>query len=385
VIDAAPAARFRVALVAACDFPSPRGSQALIAGLANALAKRGHIVHVVAYCGNGRDLIDAAVTIHYARRSSRSAIAPGPNLSRLVNDLHLTSALRRVVREQRIDVLHAHNYEGAMAASIVRAMTGKPVVYHAHNVMRDELELYARSGPSRWLARVAGSALDRTVPRSADFAIALTEQVAAFLRRCGVSDRRLEVVPPVISELPGPVPIADPELAGKFVVAYAGNLDPYQDLDVLARGFGEFARRADDAMLLIVTHESRWQERVGIELHELVDSGRARVVVATDAQMTQSYLRSADVLMSPRSSWSGYPMKLFNYLAAGKPVVAGRRVGQGDRRRRKRPGVRRSSVDRIGDGPGAAAPGCGITRPARAGRPGAFPADVRCQRQYDGD
>ena len=40
---------YRIAVVAACPFPSLRGSQVLIRELAEGLAHAGHAVHVVTY------------------------------------------------------------------------------------------------------------------------------------------------------------------------------------------------------------------------------------------------------------------------------------------------------------------------------------------------
>src|SRR6185503_11745232 len=161
---------------------------------------------------------------------------------RLSRNLRLGIDLYRLVRRQRIDVIHAHNYEAPFLAYLTRWLTGTPVVYHSHNALSDELATYVGG---RWAKRMAGqlgALLDRQVPRRADFAIALTSELEEFLLGCGVERARMEVIPPgatATEEMPMPAGGGN----GEFVVGYAGNLDPYQDLDVLYEGFLHFRRK----------------------------------------------------------------------------------------------------------------------------------------------
>jgi len=50
--------------------------------------------------------------------------------------------------------------------------------------------------------------------------------------------------------------------------------------------------------------------------------------VAPGFDQVRPLLRRADVLVCPRMSWSGFPIKLLNYMAAGRPIVVSARVGQ---------------------------------------------------------
>src|SRR4030095_8099814 len=82
----------RVALVIAGPYPAFRGSQVLVSHLALGLRQRGQDVCVVSY-GAGR------------------GDRPGPRPARLAHDAGLLARLWAVVRRDRIEVLHAHNYE----------------------------------------------------------------------------------------------------------------------------------------------------------------------------------------------------------------------------------------------------------------------------------
>lgn len=322
MITPGPRRLFRVAMVGAGEFPSPRGSQALMGGVARVLATRGHEVHLVTYASRGAGLEPDGVRMHRPIGGGHG-LPPGPGWGRLAEDFRLLVTLYRVVREQEVDLIHAHNYEAAIAACLVRGLTRAPVVYHAHNVLGDELPFYARTPTRRRWAGMAGRWLDQVVPRRADYTIAMKPEVAEYLRSCQVAADRLGVIAPVIQDLPCRAEaVLPPGCTGRFVVTYAGNLDPYQDLHVLADGFGRFADTSPGALLLIATHERGWRDRVPLRLLELVERGLALVAVTEDLTLLSGWLGGSDVLVCPRPSWSGFPMKLFNYVAAGRPILA---------------------------------------------------------------
>src|SRR6185436_1981463 len=112
-------------------------------------------------------------------------------------DVALIARLATRVWRERIDVIHAHNYEAAIAGIVAARVTGRPLVYHGHSAMADELHTYVRSARLRRLARALGRLLDTQVPRRADFCIAVTDELGARLRRGGVRDDALACIEPV--------------------------------------------------------------------------------------------------------------------------------------------------------------------------------------------
>jgi 1,2-diacylglycerol 3-alpha-glucosyltransferase len=320
----------RVAMVAACPFPSSRGSQVLIRELAQTLAERGHRVHLVTY-PHGENLTPLhGFLVHRVRAPRWLSMPVGLGWRKAILDLYLVAALYRVVRREGIDVIHAHNYEAPLVSFLVRFLTGVPVVYHSHNALSDELAYYFRPGRRRWLARVLGRFLDRQIPRRADFSIALTPQLGEFLRQQGVSAQRLVTIAPGL--LPGA--FAEPRtvpnaFAGRFVVMYAGNLDPYQDLDVLLDAFVMAQSRIGQAVLVVVTHDGSWAQRLHGRLAALARVGAVHVIVASTFTHVRRLLASADVLVSPRSSWSGFPIKMLNYMASGRAIVSAQGSAKG--------------------------------------------------------
>lgn len=285
----------RIALVMAGAYPALRGSQVLVCQLASGLRERGHAVHLVTY-GPG------------------PTGAPGPRADRVVRDLALVVRLWRVVRREAIDVLHAHNYEAAVAGLMVARAAGCPLVYHGHNALAEELPLYFDGRLTRRLARRVGRLLDAHVPRRADFCIAVTPELGAILRRRGVADAGLACIPPAGN--PGDLGAAPAAAGSSGLVCYAGNLDGYQNLDFLLHAFARVRGRIPGARLVVVTHVDTAAEVARLAAHGI------EVVRARSYDEVRSRLLEADVAVSPRAETSGFPMKLLNYMAAGKAIVA---------------------------------------------------------------
>jgi glycosyltransferase involved in cell wall biosynthesis len=289
----------RVALVIAGPYPAFRGSQVLVSHLALGLRERGHAVRLVTY-------------------GSRRGHRPGPRPERLAFDALLTARLWRTVRRERIDLIHAHNYEAAIAALLVGRVTRRPVVYHGHSALADELPLYASSPAARrWMARL-GRFLDRQVPRRADGCVAVSEDLAARLRRAGVAEQALACVEPAVAPAELDAASDNPGAAG--VVCYAGNLDGYQNLDFLLRGFALVLQAEPAARLLLVSHPDARGHAARLAARGL--GPRVEIVLADSYEAVRRHLRDAAVAVCPRTERSGFPMKLLTYLAMGRAVVA---------------------------------------------------------------
>lgn len=293
----------RVAVVGACPYPVPQGSQVHLRDTALALQALGHEPQLVVYgYGLGEDAsglpIHRAAGIPGARKTSA-----GPSWTKPFLDGALVFALRRVVREQRIDVVNAHNYE----ALIVALASGvRPIVYHAHNAMADELPHFFAG--KRWAARL-GAWLDRTFPKRADRVVAPHARLKAYLVECGCDPERIAVVPPAVDVSAFNVVEKRAELPA---VLYAGNLDAYQNLSLLYEAM-DIARETIPELKLTVA--------TAAEDTAHVPQANTEIVRTADFASLQQALRQDVVFACPRVSWSGYPIKLLNAMAAGLPIV----------------------------------------------------------------
>ncbi len=287
----------RIAMVGACPYPAPQGSQVLLKDTALAIEALGHEVHVVVY-GYGVGPDDSGLTIHRAAPvPGTRRVAAGPSLMKPFLDIALYRTLRAVIRRYRIDLVHAHNYEALIVSLAARSC---PVVYHAHNAMADELPYFLHGG------RMLGAWLDRTFPHRADHVIAPHERLAQYLIAHGCDAGRVTVIPPAVDTNAFS---SEAEIETLPPVVYTGNLDRYQNLPMLLRAMTRVRHAIPDARLVIASAQrGRYP---GAEMLYTPDFAALGDVLAHDC-----------VVACPRVSWSGYPIKLLNAMASGKAVVA---------------------------------------------------------------
>jgi glycosyltransferase involved in cell wall biosynthesis len=289
----------RIALVIAGPYPAFRGSQVLVSHLASGLRQRGHDVCLVTYG---------------PRRGQR----PGPRPGRMALDVALIARLWRAVRRERIEVIHAHNYEAGIAALLVGRTTGRPVVFHGHSALADELPLYVSSSPAQRVMGRLGRLLDTQVPRRADGCVAVSEELGVRLRRAGVADQALACIEPAVA--PVEVDDASDGPGADGVVCYAGNLDGYQNLDFLLDGFARVRAAEPAARLVLVSHPDARGHAGRLAARGLGPA--VEIVLAESYADVRRRLRDAAVTVCPRTERSGFPMKLLTYQALGRVVVA---------------------------------------------------------------
>ena len=307
----------RVLLVAACPFPCARGTPTRILRMAEALAARGHEVHVATYHLGSDEQIDGSFNIHRIRNvKSYSKMSAGPSYGKLfLLDPLLAAKIGQVIEQEDIEIVHAHHFEGLAAAHIAARKAGIPLIYDAHTTLSSELHYYGLGLPAAMKRRLAAF-LDRQLPRLADHAITVSEEIRARLIDSGAMAAER------ISLLPNGVEMehfGEASPVARNVVVYAGSLAPYHRLDLLLESFQLVLRQRPDAKLKIATEEdfSVYElacRRLGIRQ-------ATEVCVGGYAQLPAIF-SGATVAVNPRVEGAGLPQKLLNYMAGGLPVVS---------------------------------------------------------------
>ena len=307
-------------MIAACPFPSHQGTQVFIRHLANALAVAGHAVHLVTY-GESEPLVaqlDPRVAWHRAP-TPPVGLRSGPSLARLAADAALLRHTLKLLATREIDLLHVHNVEALSIGAVASRLMEVPLVYHAHTRLESELPLYARTGIGRRAAKVAGAAFERTLPKTAKAVICFDSEQAARFKHAGVSAARLHVIPLGLSmdELAQTnAPSPEPGVARPARIAYAGNPDPYQNLELLRAAFALLRQRTPELTLRLISNHPR--ETFGA----LARDPGVEHVGYRSADELATHLRACSVGLVTRTLAVGAPVKALTYLSAGLPVVA---------------------------------------------------------------
>jgi glycosyltransferase involved in cell wall biosynthesis len=315
-------------MVAACPFPANHGSAASIREMSDTLSKMGHDVHIVTYPTGQEDIV-----VRHAKVRRTAPFCPesnakvGPSPEKFLLDFKLLRLLCRVIRRERIDIIHAHNYEGALIGVMAKWITGRPLLYNAVNLMSDELAGYRFIRP-QWLAHAVAHALDWFVPIFPDHITAVSPELKQWFVEHGTSNQKVDIIPAGIE--PQMFDNADAEkfrhrcgTNGAPIVIYTGVLNAFQRIDHLLRAFAVALKRKPDARLMMVSPlVSDGHEREHRKMAEELGISDSIIWIAPHSlEDLPSYLALANVTVISRPECPGHPVKLLNYMLAGKPIV----------------------------------------------------------------
>jgi glycosyltransferase involved in cell wall biosynthesis len=182
--------------------------------------------------------------------------------------------------------------------------------------------LVDRPGAERVAERVFGAATAL---------LAVSSEVADWLERFGVARGKVHVVPNGVrpERFPENLPASRPAPEGVFTVGFVGTLKTWHGLTILVDAFSRLHSQQPRTRLLIVG-DGPERDRIAADL---TVRGLMDAVVFTGAVApaeVPALLASMDVAVAPYPLLDGFyfsPLKVYEYMAAGLPVVASR-IGQ---------------------------------------------------------
>lgn len=317
----------RIAMVVASPFPANHGTPGSIREMAEAISEKGHQVHIVTY-HFGDEIPIRNIQVHrIPDLGLRRKVVVGPTYDKPILDLLMVFKLIGVIRREGIDLIHAHNYEGALVGYLAKVVTGRPMLYNAICTMTDELPSYRFVRP-RWFTAWLARFLDYWVPRTADRIVPLSAELARFLQDKGISPDRIHVIPLGIDNsrfhnVNRALVRTAHRIGERPLVVYTGTLDRFQRIDYLLKAMQRVVEKMGEARLLMIVNIAKeadlsacrtMADDLGLKEH-------VEIVTHQSFDEIPPFLAAADVTVVPRPECPGFPVKLLNYMAAGRPIV----------------------------------------------------------------
>jgi glycosyltransferase involved in cell wall biosynthesis len=315
----------RILMIAPQPFLRPRGTPFSVLHRIRALLKLGHTVDLVTY-PFGEDVDLPGLRIVRCRKPLGVGDVPiGPSVAKALTDVPLFHLAWRMARKQQYDLLHTHEEAGALGA-LLRARVHIPHLYDMHSSLPQQFHNFGRLN----IRPVVSSfeRLERFTLGRADGVIAICQALADRAQEVGyrgplaMIENTLDFAPTATTEEDVSRLRERLGLAAAQVVVYTGTLEQYQGLDLLLQAAALMAERRPELRVLIVGGSA---EQSAALREQALSCGAGSNVVTLPAVAPREvhlYQKLADILVTTRARGTNTPLKLYQYLRSGRPIVA---------------------------------------------------------------
>ncbi|MGH8297512.1 MAG: glycosyltransferase, partial [Steroidobacteraceae bacterium] len=252
------------------------------------------------------------------------AVPIGFSARKALLDLTLAHSFWHLLRTRDYGAVHAVE-EAAYLAALLCPALGKPFIYDMASAIPVELRRHKLFGTAP--AQRALGGCERLALRRASQIVCST----------GLADYVRGVVPGVsLTEwrFPPLIEAADEatvrQLRGELdippdahVIGYTGSFAAYQRLDLLFEAFAQ-ALAVDPKLMLVCVGASAEARAAAFAQFAPHARARVRILAPESRDRMPGYLALADCLISLRPSSDNLPLKVLDYMAAGRPIVATR-------------------------------------------------------------
>lgn len=318
----------RILMIAPQPFFEPRGTPFSEYHRIRALISLGHTVDLVTY-PFGQDLsISGLRVFRCIRPPFLNSVNIGPSWAKVPLDMSLAlEAIRRALQNS-YDVVHSHE-EGVVAGVLLAKLMKVPHLYDMHSSLPQQLLNFGFSR-SRILNGIF-SAIEKMAVRCSRVVVVICPYLKEVVRAI---DPDATIV--LIENAPGASDSSPSKVIGGSVrrklglsdstalVLYTGTFEAYQGLDLLLASARLVIKEEPNTKFLLVGGRADQVNRVKKQAQKV---GVEASMVFTGQLLPKeipAFLDSADVLVSPRSTGWNTPLKIYQYLRSGKPIVATR-------------------------------------------------------------
>jgi glycosyltransferase involved in cell wall biosynthesis len=314
--------RPKVLFLAPQPFFQWRGSPIRVGFNVRALAELGYEVDLLAMpVGQDHDLPGVRL-LRVPNVLGVRALPIGPSPAKAVFDAVLFLCAFRMCRRRRYAVIHGVEEAGAMAAVLARWFAARSV-FEKHS----DPASYRR-GPVRNAVMWMYARVEHFAVRHADAVIATGPALAEQARAAGAKGdvhHIFDIPSSRVEAAADRVAAVRARFAGgaeTLLVMYVGSFAVYQGIDLMFEAMASVLRERPEVRFIVIggspveiAERRAWMEARGVGAQG-VFPGKVPPDELPD------YLAAADVLLSPRAAGANTPLKLLDYLKAGRAVVA---------------------------------------------------------------
>jgi glycosyltransferase involved in cell wall biosynthesis len=313
----------RVLIVAPQPYFEERGTPIAISYVLKALSELNYTVDLLAF-PVGQDLSYPNVTIHRVINLLGIRSVPiGFSMRKVFLDIALFFKIRSLIKRNEYCYIHAVE-EAAYLSVVARGRTGIPIVYDMASSLPEQLQDLPILG-SRVVNRIMSS-LEASLVNRVNYvtcSAGLLPHVRSISKYVPASEWWF---PSVVND------VVDSEQRKSFrqdisvaeddtLFVYTGSFASYQGIQLLLDAISILSTDGFEGKFLLIGATKS-------ELANLAESSSSDLTQnlilwgrMSRPEVAQA-LAAADVLISPRLFGNNVPLKIFDYMGAGKPIIA---------------------------------------------------------------
>lgn len=313
----------KILMVAPQPFFRARGTPFSVLHRIRALVEAGHRVDLVTYPFGESIKFDGLKIFRSSAVLGISDVKIGPTLAKLALDVPLYSLTVQLLKENQYDFIHSHEEAAFFCVNLARRFE-LPHIYDMHSSLPQQLDNFGKF--NFWPVRSVFDWLENRVLETCDGVITICDDLARV-----IEEKDVAVPHRMIENTADDRKVFSADgfdarerwgLEHKEVVLYTGTFEAYQGLDLLVDAFAILANNRPEAHLLMV---GGTREQVD-GYSELVNSrslaDRVTFTGTVHPSEIPAYIAASNLIVSPRSSGTNTPLKIYGYMRTGKPIVA---------------------------------------------------------------
>ena len=318
-----PLRSHRILVVAPQPFYQDRGTPIALRNVLEAASQRGNEVDLVTFpVGEPIDLPGLRIFRAGAWLPIRN-VPIGFSIRKVILDFSLLPVFLKRIRREKYEFIYALE-EAAFLVLLLRRWHKLPLIYDMQSSLPEQLRghpVFGWSGIQRML-----NFFERYMVRKADRIVC-----SAGLRKYVLSiEPSADVREWIFPSERRPFPTGEPDRLrkelgidpGSGVVLYAGNFEPYQGMERLLAAALDVVVELPGTVFVLVGDQTPSRLSRSKSATLLRERGALRLVPRQPKSKVNRFLAIADVLVSPRDDTGNVGIKIFEYMAAGKPIVA---------------------------------------------------------------
>lgn len=299
-----------------------RGSPIRVSFNLLALSKLGYDVHLLTLpIGESRDVAGVRI-IRVANPFGIKNVPIGPSLVKVFFDMLLMAKGVQLCLKNRYQVVHGIEEAGFIAGVLAR-LIGAKTIFEKHS---DPFSY--KSGVLKNLVLRAYAGVERLSIRMADAVIGTGPGLVEQVDQMQLGTRSFNIF-----DIPSSLQEPDPERVAKLrdtlqhhenevLITFVGSFAVYQGVDLMFAAIPLVLDEVSNARFLIIGGtKQEIQERKAV-LAEKGLENRVTFLGKIAPDILPDYLTASDILLSPRISGVNTPLKILDYMKAGRPIVA---------------------------------------------------------------